>query len=131
MSGKAFPIVIVVGQPLPMPRPFLSRRGGIKPDERVKEYKKLVARYAEQVWHHELQKANPDLPLKGDCGLRLEFARETMVRADLDNLIKTVQDALLGIAYLDDHQIVELAARKTHGAKRPRVEITLYDLEAV
>lgn len=54
-----------------------------------------------------------------------------MVRADLDNLIKTVQDALLGIAYQDDHQITVLHARKMHGAKRPRVEITLYELEAI
>lgn len=126
MSGKQYPTVVVTGQPLPMPRPRINRHGGVGTPKAIRDYKRLVAQTATYVWRNE--KA---LPLKGEVGLRLSFSRETKVRADLDNLIKTVQDALLGIAYQDDHQIVELSARKTYGVTRPRVEIVLYDMEAI
>lgn len=129
MSGKQFPTVTINGQPLPMPRPRPNRYGGVGTPKAIREYKKAVAKAAEDEWAEYLE--DMVLPLKGACRLRLEFARATMVRADLDNLIKAVQDALLGIAYQDDHQVSELVARKIHGAKRPRVEITLYDLEAI
>lgn len=110
-----------------MPRPRLTKYGGVVSNtKKIREYKKTVALYATRKWHHD-----PSLPLKGDCGLRLELARKTRVRGDLDNFAKAVMDALLGIAYLDDRQLVELSTRVMYGAKRPRVEITLYDLETV
>lgn len=118
--------VIVKGQPLPQPRPRMTRRGGAYMPKEYLIYRKLVADNAQAAWV-----GVGGLPLKGPVGLRISFYRATMVRADLDNLVKTIQDALLGIAYQDDHQIVELAARKIHGAKRPRVEIEVYDMEGI
>lgn len=38
-------------------------------------------------------------------------------RPDLDNLVKAVTDALNGIAYKDDSQIVALTCRKVYGYK--------------
>lgn len=46
-------------------------------------------------------------------------------RPDLDNLIKAVTDALNGIAYKDDSQIVALTCRKVYGYKaQTRVRIS-------
>lgn len=38
-------------------------------------------------------------------------------KPDVDNLVKTVFDALNGLAYEDDKQIVELSARKVYACK--------------
>lgn len=49
-------------------------------------------------------------------------------RADLDNLIKFVLDALNGVMYIDDHQIVSIKARKEYvtADESPCTEISLY-----
>ena len=45
---------------------------------------------------------------------------------DVDNFLKSVLDALNGICYLDDRQVVDAHARKFFG--KPRIEITLEEL---
>lgn len=42
---------------------------------------------------------------------------------DLDNTLKVLLDALRGIAYVDDAQVVELHARRHEDKANPRVEI--------
>jgi Holliday junction resolvase RusA-like endonuclease len=49
------------------------------------------------------------------------------VKPDLDNLCKAVLDALNGIAYHDDKQIVELHLSKAY-SDHPRTEIKLEEL---
>jgi len=66
-------------------------------------------------------------PVEHHIALGVIFYRETRVRADLDNLVKTVQDALNKHAYVDDVQIVELVAAKHYAGKgngRTLVRIT-------
>lgn len=48
--------------------------------------------------------------------LRLDAPIAHAHRPDLDKLARAVLDALTGIAYLDDGQVAELAARKVYGA---------------
>lgn len=45
-------------------------------------------------------------------------------RPDLDNLVKTVCDALNGIAFEDDSALVQIVASKIY-SENPRTEITL------
>ena len=47
---------------------------------------------------------------------------------DLDKLIRSVLDALTGVAYIDDSQVVEIAAKKAYGVAG--VDISIYPLEA-
>lgn len=49
-------------------------------------------------------------------------------KPDLDNLVKSIKDALNGVAYRDDAQISRLSARKLY-ADQPRAIITLTALE--
>lgn len=44
-------------------------------------------------------------------------------RRDCDNVLKSIQDGLNGIAYDDDSQIVELAVTRHIDPQRPRAEI--------
>ena len=48
-------------------------------------------------------------------------------KPDLDNVIKTVGDALNGLAYYDDSQIVFCEVRKYY-AEVPRLEIQLFEV---
>ena len=49
-------------------------------------------------------------------------------RGDLDNLLKVILDALNGIAYDDDAQIVEIKARRFDDKSNPRVEIDVIEV---
>jgi len=51
-------------------------------------------------------------------------------RPDLDNVIKIVKDALNGIAWHDDSQVVDLHGSKSYSYE-PRVEVTVDYLEGV
>ena len=47
-------------------------------------------------------------------------------KPDTDNYVKAIKDALKGVLWKDDSQVVELVARKWYG-DRPRIEITLME----
>lgn len=53
--------------------------------------------------------------------------RPTTVRKDLDNICKAILDALNGIAYDDDRQIVSLFAQKYY-SDEPRVLVVLEEI---
>lgn len=44
-------------------------------------------------------------------------------KPDLSNLVKAIEDALNGIAYKDDSQIVKLTAEKYYGVPRTEIEV--------
>ena len=46
-------------------------------------------------------------------------------RPDLSNIIKTVEDALNGLAYLDDKQLVDYGPSGKWYSDRPRLEIEI------
>lgn len=48
-------------------------------------------------------------------------------KPDIDNIIKSIQDGLNGVAYYDDSQIVDIEAVKVYTKKQPRVKITIMD----
>ena len=60
--------------------------------------------------------------LDGDVCVSLRIFRPQR-RGDLDNRIKVLLDALNGIAYEDDGQVVELHAYLGDDKKNPRVEL--------
>jgi Holliday junction resolvase RusA-like endonuclease len=48
------------------------------------------------------------------------------VRPDIDNYAKAILDALNGVMWADDGQIVQLTASKSYG--EPRVEIEIQEV---
>ncbi len=55
-------------------------------------------------------------------------AHEPCVRPDLDNYVKGVFDALNGIVWDDDGQIVQLIAEKRYATEKPQIWITVQAL---
>lgn len=71
------------------------------------------------------------VPFQKNASKRQQKALESklsMVRGDIDNYVKAVFDALNGLAYLDDRQIVSVVAT-THRSVNPRVELKIYPIE--
>lgn len=80
-------------------------------------------------------------PLVGPLSLSLRFVltppkrpkhKEPIVRPDLDNYVKGVMDALNGIVWADDSQIVETRARKLYAmdGSPARIELEVSELDA-
>lgn len=51
------------------------------------------------------------------------------IRPDIDNIVKVVMDALNGVAYKDDSQVVDIKARKVYGLDCEGVSIKLEGLD--
>lgn len=62
-----------------------------------------------------------DIPV----GIRLTWARGR-ASGDLDNRIKPTLDALKGLAFVDDKQVIEIQAKRIEGKDDPRIEVALW-----
>lgn len=63
-------------------------------------------------------------PLQGEVAVHLAWYRPAK-RGDLDNRIKVILDALNGVAYEDDKQIVKIIAERHDDKHEPRVEVVV------
>lgn len=68
------------------------------------------------------------VPLKGDVCVNFTVFRPAH-RGDLDNYNKVMFDALQGIAYDNDNQIVEIHSFREDDKDNPRVEFYVYKRE--
>lgn len=95
--------------PKPTPRPRLSLKGSVYYADGYKEY-------LEELGYLYLQ-AGGKYYGNDRIKIRIEFCKNIAVKkrnyGDIDNLVKGVLDALSGVAYNDDCQVVSLVARKT------------------
>jgi Holliday junction resolvase RusA-like endonuclease len=117
----------VPGNPVPQPRPRISTRGGFARAYVPKEHPIHVYRQAIALMAKQLDVA----PHQGDVAIDIAavFGRPPShkrlgskapsrpVKCDWDNVAKGVCDALNGIAYVDDDQIID--AHVTRRYARP------------
>lgn len=66
-------------------------------------------------------------PLRGDVRVSFDFYRPAR-RGDTDNFLKIAIDSLIGFAYIDDSQIVEIHAMRHEGKDDPRVEVAITEV---
>lgn len=123
----------VHGNPVAQGRPKFYRRGthvGAYDPAKSKDWKSEVRRQAIE------QKVDR---LDGALYLILHFKMPRpkslpkkvihhVKKPDLDNLTKAIKDALKGVAYRDDSQIIRLAATKEYG-DRPGVDVKIMRAE--
>ena len=64
-------------------------------------------------------------PYQGTVRLEIVLWLPDRRRRDVDNCAKSICDALNGIAYLDDSQIIELTVRRAVDRERPRAIVTV------
>lgn len=125
--------VRVFGLPVPQGRPRArafqvggATRVQVYDPEASRDWKRTVAA---QVLPHKPEAPVAEAPLE----VRLLFhlprpqslpkrVRHHIRKPDIDNLAKAVKDALRGIVYRDDSQVVDLHVRKVYGTS-PGVEI--------
>jgi len=106
---------VVPGNPLPKERPRFAG-GHAYTSDSTRDYEATVALYAREAM-------GGSAPLEGDLSVSLAFWRADRRLVDLDNFCKVVCDAMNGIVWHDDVQIVKLAATKDTDRGRPRVEV--------
>lgn len=63
-------------------------------------------------------------PLTCDVAVRIDVYRPIR-SGDLDNRLKAVLDAVRGLLFVDDRQVVEIHARRHDDKAAPRVEIAV------
>lgn len=104
---------------LPLPpsanRYWRNYRGRMVVSDEAKTYK-LAAGWTAKAQGAEL--------LDGEVSMVMKFYRARK-SGDLDNKIKVTLDALQGVIYADDSQVVELHAYRYDDKDNPRVEIVV------
>jgi len=106
---------IVYGNPIPKARARVANGHAFTPARTV-------------AWEQEIRLRCPAKELRGELCIVLRFYRDSRKRCDIDNLCKSVFDALNGKAWKDDCQIIELGAFKSYDPTDPRVEIEIEEV---
>jgi Holliday junction resolvase RusA-like endonuclease len=67
-------------------------------------------------------------PLHQDLKIKVNLYFDTHRRVDWDNFHKLSMDALTGVVWVDDSQIVEATVTKNYDKKDPRIEIAISEV---
>lgn len=73
--------------------------------DRLKAWKVTVRQEAEKYW------TSGQLPATGLVMLKVTYFYD-LIAIDVDNIVKPIQDAIIGLAYIDDGQITDVLVRK-------------------
>ena len=118
-------VATVPGQPVPQPRPRVTTRGGFG-----RAY--VPATHPIHAWREAVRQAYDGPQFGNAVSVHLEFCfrrppshlkrndeltaagrKQPYPKPDVDNLAKAVLDALNGVAWVDDSQVVELRTAKS------------------
>ena len=130
--------LVIEGVPHPQLRPRATRIGNsirLYDPKTTSDYKKYVKLTAKQQWEGkpldcplvvemDVYRQIPKSTSKKRRKLKNERVIRPVVKPDVTNYAKGIEDALNGIVYKDDSQIVELTIRKFY-SDNPRVEIEI------
>ena len=136
--------IVIYGEPIPQGRPRFANGHAYEP-QRSKNYKLLV-----RFWVTQYLKKIPGwkpfenalcVDLTFYMGIPSSWAKQKRIGAiqgqirptskrfgDLDNMVKCVTDAISGLVYVDDSQIVNLGASKYY-SDTPRCVLKVIELE--
>lgn len=135
---KRFNITIPI-KPVPKGRPRFTRYGRVYTPKTTADFEKAIAEY----WRQATKNFSYDCeqPLIVNLGFGVPIPKSTpkykveqMIngtikptkKPDADNLAKAVMDALNGVAWVDDSQVVRVSIYKEY-AKEPYVYIYIHD----
>ena len=132
----------IPGVPVPQGRPRAGKNRGkivMYDPKESKDYKKYVALIAKQYAPKKpfeealrvemrIYRQTPKSTTKKDRALYIDGIKRPIVKADTSNYVKGIEDALNGIIYKDDSQIVDLYASKYY-SDDPRVEISIQEID--
>ncbi|MBC8522204.1 MAG: RusA family crossover junction endodeoxyribonuclease [Methanomicrobia archaeon] len=124
---------VIEGNPVPKGRPKAARVGKraiLYTPKKTREYEAHVASVAKDYAPDGGLLTGPlrvflSFYLKKSKGLSKRIVHHVK-RGDIDNYVKSILDALEGVIYKNDSQVVELHATKSYG--EPRVEVKVVEL---
>ncbi len=133
MSDKVI-LFKIPGEPVAKGRPRVTRWGAHTPEKTV-NYETLVKEMYAITYGQTMLEGELDIEIKlyfqipkSTSKKKRELMEQGKIRPtkrpDLDNCMKTITDALNGIAYKDDSQIVDAAVRKYY-SNTPRAEVCI------
>lgn len=139
MSTDRSYTVTIPGEPVSKGRPRMTKRGHTYTPKRTVDYERMV----QTLFHAEHGSPALEGPilLQLDLYFQIPKSRSKAVRKrmqqgldrpckrpDIDNCMKSVSDALNGIAYKDDSQIVAAVIQK-FWSNEPRAVVTIEELD--
>lgn len=83
--------------------------------ERLRDWKMVVRQEAEKYWSPG-QKAATGLVM-----LQITYFYDS-IAIDVDNIVKPIQDAIIGLAYIDDDQVTDVLVRKRNLSGNFKIE---------
>ena len=107
----------VPGCPVPKQRARRGRHGRWYTPQATRSYEAKVGWAAKAAGLHA--------PHNGLVGLKVRLWFPDRRRRDVDNVVKAIMDALNGLAYSDDSQVIELFVSRQVDRQRPRAEVTV------
>lgn len=138
VNVKKFNITIPI-TPVPKARPRFTRYGHTYTPKKTADYEKAVAEYWRQAtkgFQYDREQALivnlvfgmpiPKSTSKSKTELMANGTIRPTKKPDVDNLAKAVMDALNGVAWVDDSQVVRVSIYKEY-AKEPYVYIYIHD----
>lgn len=122
-------------EPLAKGRPRFTRYGHSFTDKKTREYEATLRELykggkmegAVAMWI-EFGMPVPKSASKKNKSKMLADTIHHTKKPDTDNMVKAVTDALNGVAYDDDSQIICISARKRYAAE-PHVLVKIYEVE--
>jgi crossover junction endodeoxyribonuclease RusA len=112
------------GEPVCKGRPRMLRSGIPYTDAKTREAEKSVG------WAYREAAGAHGKPLQDQVQIGMLFCLGTRRRKDLDNMIKLVMDALNGLAWNDDSQVVSIVATKRF-EKPARTEVMVGEVGVI
>lgn len=129
----------VPGEAVPQARPRVTRRGTYDPP-RCKAYKQKVALIAKTEMRGRPPMSGPvqmfvnvyhGIPKSWSRNKKIDAIADVIyptTKPDIDNILKGIMDALKGIVWKDDAQVVIIEAMKEYG-EFSRVEMIIEEIE--
>lgn len=116
--------LVIMGNPVPKARPRVAN-GVAKTPRRTVEAESRMA------WLVKAALVGYGGPDDARYAVEARFFedRDPHQYADADNLQKLIGDALNGVVWIDDSQIVEWHASIERGVQRPRTELRIFRIE--
>ena len=130
-------IFTVKGQPKGKGRPKFTKNGHVYTPESTRIYEEEIKLRYKEKFKNEMLDGNIAVEVfinkKPDSYLGIRKYNKLLgkycnIKPDTDNVVKAVLDALNGVAYADDKNVVEIYAVKKYASESSLV-IRLYELE--
>lgn len=135
-------LVIVEGEIVGKQRPRVCKHGTFTP-KKTKDYEQLIKNNYMTQDGTFFEKGIPvqinirafKKPPKSTTKKNLKLIEQGLFpwtkKPDIDNILKAVLDALNGVAYVDDGQVVKIKANKEYTIKEERIEIEVKEVKLI